>query len=101
MFFRNDGILKSTDFLGDLNEYRYTNGRLDAIKSDQYGEVKYLYDEQDRVKEVRLQDGQVIEYRYETGTGKGPGRKSTARPKPTLTVVRHPAVEHTGGPGRR
>jgi YD repeat-containing protein len=97
--FSKDGLVQSRDLLGGVVEYAYTDGKLTSAKLGQYGEAKYVYDDQSRLREIHFPDGSRIEYRYEEG--KGRGRKSASSQMQTLTVVRHPASEQAKGQHRQ
>jgi RHS repeat-associated protein len=97
--FNKDGIVQNRDLLGGIPEYGYINGRLSSVKLVQYGEARYLYDDQNTLKEIYFPDGSWIEYQCEVEERHG--GKSAGLQIQTLTVVIHPASEHIKEQNRR
>lgn len=62
--FGEGGLIKKKDLLGCIAEYGYTDGNLSLVKLDQYGEVKYDYDNQRRLQAMYYPDESHVEYLY-------------------------------------
>lgn len=62
--FSEEGLVQSEGLLGSTIRYGYDDGLLSAVQVEGYGETRYVYDDQKRLREVRLPDGNWTEYRY-------------------------------------
>ena len=69
--FSQDGIVQSSDFLGGIASYGYSNGMISSVKLGSYGEAKYIYDDRNRIRKIHFPNGDWIEYRYYKRKGKG------------------------------
>lgn len=87
-WFNEDGIVKSMDLLGEIADYTYTNGNLSSVKLAKYATANYIYDDQNRLREIRFPDGGWIEYRYEEG--KAREKRVNDYKRQTLIVITHP-----------
>lgn len=76
--FGEDGVVKSRDFLGGAAEYSYEKGALSSVRLGQSGQAEYIYDDQNRLQEMRFPDGSWIEYQYQDQL---------------LSVITHPSPE--------
>jgi YD repeat-containing protein len=97
--FAKEGMIYSRDFLGGVAEYGYTGRLLSSVKLGAYGEAKYLYDDLNRLREVRLPDGSWLEYRYQEANA--PRGWFGSSPMAAVTVVTHPAPAPAGAPSRK
>jgi YD repeat-containing protein len=86
----NQRIIHSRDLLGNSADYNYHKGRLSSVKTRD-GEATYVYDDQNRLQEMRFPDGSWIEYRYETQK-QLTRNKTKSLPTRTITVITHPRV---------
>ncbi len=63
--FSEDGIVSIKDLLGLSIDYTYSKGKISSVESVQYGKAKYTYDNQERLSEIRLPNGNRIKYQYD------------------------------------
>lgn len=63
--FGEDGIVQSRDFLGGVAEYGYEKGLLSFVRLAQGGDAKYIYDDLNRLHQIRFPNGSWIEYQYQ------------------------------------
>lgn len=81
--FDKNGVIYSKDFLGGINDYGYSNGKLTSVKHGKYGTAEYVYDDKDRLREIHFPDGSWKEYQYQR-------RKLEGNPGQILNVISHP-----------
>lgn len=91
--FNEDGIAQSRDLLGGIVDYGYTNGRLSSVKLAQYGEAKYVYDNQNRLQEIHFPNGNWIEYRYQQRGWQG--KEGSSSQGELFTMVTHSSSTET------
>ncbi|MCK4428297.1 MAG: hypothetical protein KAW16_07435 [candidate division Zixibacteria bacterium] len=82
--FGEDGIVQSRDFLGGVAEYGYQKGLLSLVRLAQGGDANYIYDDLNRLHQIRFPNGSWIEYQYQgqllnVVTHPAPGYENEAR----------------------
>lgn len=84
-------LRRSINILGEIVDYKYENGRLNALKSNQFGEIKLDYDENGNLKQVQLPDGRSTEYQYLLQDILGNGDEQSIIKE--LSIIMHAVME--------
>lgn len=82
-----DGIIRSQNLLGGTVDYAYAHGALSSVTVDGSGQVRYIHDSQNRLREIRFPNGKRIEYRYQRR--KIQGKKEESFQGQAVTVITH------------